>query len=124
MSGYERAIAGAGTRIASSPITRTIPLFPRLSVVSRERDVLTVRNAGDCMLRTRVFGQPGYRLLAKLFDAGKEIADRWIELPRDLAPGDAATVTVPFAAGANLRLYHAIEGIPMLEPEAWHAEAL
>jgi len=71
-----------------------------------------------------MYGEPGYRLIAKLFEGSREIADRWIELPRDVAPGEEATVTVPYRAGATLRLYHAIEGIPMLDPEPWYAEAL
>jgi hypothetical protein len=85
---------------------------------------VTLTNTGDFTIRTRIYGEPGYRLIAKLFENEREIADRWIELPRDVAPGEQATVTVPYQRGATLRLYHAIEGIPMLDPEPWYAATL
>jgi len=95
-----------------------------MQVVAQNGDQLTLRNTGDFTLLTRVYGQPSYRLIAKLFDGDREIANAWIQLPRDLKPGEEATITIPHRAGATLRLYHAIEGIPMLEPEAWHAATL
>jgi glycosyltransferase involved in cell wall biosynthesis len=104
-------------------VTRTVPLFPAFSA-TRNADRVTLTNTGDFMIRTRVYGEPGYRLIAKLFEDEREIADRWIELPRDVAPGEQATVSVPYKAGATLRLYHAIEGIPMLDPEPWYAATL
>ena len=124
IDGYIKAISGA---LAPSPAhgkTGMIPLFPSLEVIAIENDQLHIRNIGDFTLRTRVYGQPSYRLIAKLFDGANEIADRWLELPRDLAPGEETTLAIPHRRGATLRLYHAIEGIPMLEPEAWHAAAL
>jgi hypothetical protein len=121
--GYVQALDGlAGGRVIA--VARTVPLFPSLAVVDRDEARVTVANRGDFTIRTRVYGEPGYRLIAKLFDGAREIADRWIELPRDIAPGEETTVTVPYRAGATLRLYHAIEGIPMLDPEPWYAEAL
>jgi len=121
--GYVQALDGlAGGRVVG--VSRTVPLFPSLAVVDRDEARVTVANRGDFTIRTRVYGEPGYRLIAKLFDDGREIADRWIELSRDVAPGEETTVTVPYRAGATLRLYHAIEGIPMLDPEPWYAEAL
>jgi hypothetical protein len=33
-------------------------------------------------------------------------------------------VEVPARAGATLRLYHALQGVPMLQPEPWYAAAL
>src|SRR5438067_3836387 len=87
------------------------PLFPSLEVIAIENDQLHIRNVGDFTLRTRVYGQPSYRLIAKLFDGANEIADRWLELPRDLAPGEETTLAIPHRRGATLRLYHAIEGI-------------
>jgi glycosyltransferase involved in cell wall biosynthesis len=103
--------------------TRTVPLFPSFSV-EQQGHRLTLTNTADFTIRTRVYGEPGYRLIAKLFEDDKEIADRWIELPRDVAPGEQATVDVPYKEGATLRLYHAIEGIPMLDPEPWYAATL
>jgi glycosyltransferase involved in cell wall biosynthesis len=130
VEGYLRALnvapptsaAHAGEGAAAPP--RTIPLFPALDVISINGDQATIRNRGDFTLRAKVYGQPSYRMIAKLFEGGREIDDRWIELPRDLAPGETTTITIPYRGGATLRLYHAIEGIPMLEPEAWHAAAL
>jgi hypothetical protein len=121
--GYVRALDGAaGGRLVG--VARTVPLFPSLAVVDRDEARVTVANRGDFTIRTRVYGEPGYRLIAKLFDGAREIVDRWIEVPRDVAPGEQTTVTVPYRAGTTLRLYHAIEGIPMLDPEPWYAEAL
>jgi glycosyltransferase involved in cell wall biosynthesis len=128
--GVRRALpspSGRGGREAAGEgraTSRTIPLFPTLTVLARDGDRLTLSNRGDFTLRARVYGEPGYRLIAKLFDDGREIADRWIELPRDVAPGEQTTVAIPFRAGATLRLYHAIEGIPMLDPEPWYAAPL
>ncbi len=103
---------------------RSLPLFVELEVIAIRRGEVTLRNIGDFTILTRVYGQPSYRLIAKLFDGETEIADRWIQLPCDLHPGQETTVSVPYAEGKTLRLYHAIEGIPMLEPEAWHAATL
>jgi len=103
---------------------RSLPLFVEMQVVAIDGDRVTLRNIGDFTMLSRVYGQPSYRLIAKLFDGDREIENRWIQLPRDLAPGDETTITVPYKRGAMLRLYHAIESIPMLEPEAWHAAAL
>jgi hypothetical protein len=86
---------------------------------------LTIRNGGESTLRTRVYGSPGYRLIAKIFYNGGEIYDRWLEFPRDLAPGETTTVELPGTLGSGtLALYHAMEGIPMLAPEAWARVAI
>lgn len=128
VKGYAEALntasSGEQTPIGATGVPREIPLFPKLSVVHAAAGQVVLRNDGDAPLRARVYGQPGYRLLAKLFRDGRETADRWIELPCDLAPGEEAAVDVPFEAGAGLRLYHAMESMPMLEPEAWYAAAL
>lgn len=127
VAGYLTAIRGGAAdvpaatgRTAQSPIA----LFPRLEVVARDGARLTLRNAGDAPIRTRVYGMPGYRLLAKLFEGNAEVADRWIELPRDLAPGETASVTIPFREGTTLKLRHALESVPMIDAEPWYAAAL
>ena len=117
------ASAGEVPAKAGAPL-RTIPLFPSIEVVAQHNTELVLRNIGDFTIRTRVYGEPSYRLIAKLFDGANEIVDCWIEFPRDLAPGETTTIDIPYRAGATLRLYHAIEGIPMLEPEPWHAATL
>jgi glycosyltransferase involved in cell wall biosynthesis len=112
--GYLAALDDA-SRENRTPITRTIPLFPKLDATLRD-DAIIVRNDGDFTLRTRTYGEPGYRLMMLTFDGDTVIDDRWVELPRDLRPGDDATVPLPRRRG-TLRLYHAIEGIPMVAPE-------
>jgi hypothetical protein len=123
VDGYVRALESPGIAAESSAAHRSVPLFPAFSV-ERDGNRVTLTNTGDFTIRTRVYGEPGYRLIAKLFEGEREIADRWIELPRDVAPGEQATIDVPYRAGATLRLYHAIEGIPMLDPEPWYAATL
>jgi hypothetical protein len=105
------------SRDVRNAITRTIPLFPKIEAFLRG-DVLALRNASDFTLLTRSYGQPGYRLMMLTFDGDTVIDDRWIELPRDLRPGDSTEVALPSANG-TLRLYHAMDGIPMIAPEAF-----
>jgi hypothetical protein len=127
VAGYLTALRGGAADLPegrSSAERSPIAFFPKLEVVARERTHLTLRNAGDATIRTRVYGAPGYRLLAKLFEGNAEVADRWIELPRDLAPGETAIVTIPFREGTTLRLLHALEGVPMIDAEPWYAAAL
>ena len=100
--GYVRALERAtGT---DAGVTRSIPLFPSIKA-TRHGNHVTLRNTGDFTLKARTYGQPGYRLIAK-WPGG----DRWYSLPRDLGPGEEATLTIP----QNARLYHALESIPML----------
>jgi len=105
------------SRDARNAITRTVPLFPKIEAVLRG-DKLALRNAGDFTLRTRSYGQPGYRLMMLTFDGDTVIDDRWIELPRDLRPGEVTEVPLPSVNG-TLRLYHAMDGLPIVVPEAF-----
>jgi glycosyltransferase involved in cell wall biosynthesis len=104
--GYARAL-NRGVGQALMPVPPTIALFPNLKA-TRHGDFVTLKNLGDETLKARTYGEPGYRLIAKW-----EGGDRWYSLPRDLAPGEEATLEIP----RNARLYHALESIPMLEPE-------
>ena len=116
--GYLAALTEEASDAKREPavaVTRTIPLFPRLEATLLG-NAISLRNAGDFTLRTRSYGQPGYRLMMLVFDGEKVIDDRWIELSCDLRPGDVAAVALPPVAG-TLRLYHAIEGIPTVIPE-------
>lgn len=103
------------SRVPIELVTGTIPLFPNLQATLRE-DKIVIRNTGDSTLRTRSYGQPGYKLMMLVFKRETVIDDRWVELSRDLRPGDVAEVAAPRVDG-TLRLYHAIEGIPMVAPE-------
>lgn len=104
-----------------------LPLFPELALVSAHvegNDVaITLKNMGTFTIATRTYDQPEYRLIAKLFDGEHVVQDRWLGLPRDLAPGESATIAFPRRGeGSTLRLYHALQDVPMLEPEPF-AEA-
>ena len=94
--GYLAALEDA-SRESRPAITRTIPLFPKLEAALRG-DAIVLRNTGDFTLRTRSYGEPGYRLMMLTFDGDTVIDDRWVELPRDLRPGDAAEVPLPSVA--------------------------
>ena len=112
--GYLAALEDT-SRVPRAAVTRTMPLFPSLEATLRG-DAVVLRNTGDFTIRTRSYGEPGYRLMMLVFDGATVIDDRWVELPRDLAPGDLAEVPLP-RIGGTLRLYHAMEGIPIVEPE-------
>lgn len=99
-----------------------LPLFPELELLSAHVEagdvVMTLKNNGAFTICTRTYGEPEYRLIAKLFDGAAVVQDRWLGLPRDLAPGETATFVFPrHAAGTTLRLYHALQDVPMLDPE-------
>jgi glycosyltransferase involved in cell wall biosynthesis len=122
VDGYMDALGG-GTGVRSVPLA-PMAVFPELEVVAVDEDAanihVTIRNRGPYTIRTRTYGEREYRLIAKLFDGDVAVQDRWLSLPRDLAPGETATLTFPRrAAGSTLRLYHALQDVPMLEPEAW-----
>ncbi|HUP49232.1 MAG TPA: glycosyltransferase [Thermoanaerobaculia bacterium] len=100
-----------------------LPLFPSLTlagVVFRDEvAVLTLRNDGSATVRARVYGQPGYRAVVKLFDGEREIADHWLDLAADVLPGGATEIRVPLGSSdraLTLRLYHALERVPLVSP--------
>lgn len=126
VDGYRHALSCSGCEAShgGGRAAGELQLFPRLAVVDTHVDgdrlMLTLRNDGDATLRTRSYGMPGYRLLVKLFDEGQVVQDRWLELPGDVAPGGTIDVSMRMERPASsARLYDALEGIPMLEPEAW-----
>ena len=107
VTGYLDAFAGKGHGTPAGGHAASLPLFPRLQVVN----VLTIRNVGETTLLAKQYGEPGYRLIAN---------GRWLELPRDLAPGESATIDLPpELRGSTLTLIHAMQGIPIVAPEAW-----
>ncbi|MCU1230437.1 MAG: glycosyl transferase, group 1 [Acidobacteria bacterium] len=124
VAGYRRALRD-DSRTDGKPIMRSVPLFPQLALVAATAHTITIRNDGDAILRAGVYGEPAYRIIVKGFDGDTQLFDRWLALPRDLAPGDEATLELPpFARANSLRLYHAIESVPMLEPEAFARAAV
>ena len=120
VEGYLRALecgsSAAALKAAALPPHSTLPLFPKLEIVSE--DPLVIRNIGDATLRTRVYGQPEYRLIVKWLDGDRVVHDEWLALPKDLRPGETAEIPLRKRADA-VRLYHALQDVPMLEPAAW-----
>ncbi|HET7707172.1 MAG TPA: glycosyltransferase family 4 protein [Thermoanaerobaculia bacterium] len=123
VDGYVKALANGAvdSEGRTSKVEGRLPLFPRivLAGVAFEDGAarLTLRNDGDSPLRARVYGEPAYRLLVKLFDESGEVADYWLQLAGDLLPGATAEIGVPLQDRAvTLRIYHALEGIPIIDP--------
>ena len=115
VQGYLNALSGTSPSWGARS-DRSIPLFPKLEVLTRTATTLTLRNAGDATLRARVYGEPAYRLIAN---------GRWLELPRDLGPGETAIIELPSELrGQKLELVHGIQDIPIVEPEAWERVAI
>lgn len=83
-------------------------MFPSLEAILKNGK-LTLRNTGATTIRSHDYGQPAYRLLVK-WDSG----DKWLRLPGDLEPGREMTIDAP--AAGPLRLYHALESVPMPDP--------
>ncbi|MFZ2493359.1 MAG: glycosyltransferase family 4 protein, partial [Thermoanaerobaculia bacterium] len=131
VDGYLRAIEEAlGTTGAAGPLAvarhGSIPIFPSLQLVkafaAEGSCEIEIRNTGDAALRGRTYSEPAYRLIAKVVADGKVVQDCWLELPGDLEPGASATLGFPLLAGHprfTLQLFHALQQLPMLEPEAW-----
>ncbi|HEV7237815.1 MAG TPA: glycosyltransferase [Thermoanaerobaculia bacterium] len=94
-----------------------LPLFPSLEVVSA--DPLVIKNIGDATIRTRVYGEPEYRLIVKWLVGEVVVHDQWLALPKDLHPGETTEIELPRRKADTLRLYHAMQDVPMLEPEPW-----
>ncbi|MGZ5494840.1 MAG: glycosyltransferase family 4 protein [Thermoanaerobaculia bacterium] len=120
----ERAVAGYMAALSNAPLIRPsaaffphggekdtrlgLSLFPRVSL-SWNGTSLILRNDGDTVLRAGEYGQPGYRAVLKFGDR-----DRWVALPRDLAPGEGVAIDAP-AGAQRVTLTHALEGIPIVD---------
>ena len=103
------------------PAMPAIPLFPHLALsgIAFHDDMatLSLRNDGRDVIRARVYGEPGYRVIAKLFGDGGEISSQWLDISADLHAGDAAEIDVRVPRDARLlRLYHALQGLPVVDP--------
>ena len=111
VAGYLKACSGGLQAAGALKPAATLPLFPRLEVVRAEVNMLTIRNIGDFTLRCREYGEPAYQLIMN---------GRWLNLPRDLSPGEEATIEIPAELrGQRLELVHALQGVPIVEGEAW-----
>jgi glycosyltransferase involved in cell wall biosynthesis len=117
VEGYLAALQDSSVAPALLPgrpdtsVRATLPLFPHLELVSRDATSITIRNIGDMTLRASQYGEPGYHIIAN---------GRWLDLPGDLPPGEVATIDLPMdLRGQSLDLFHAMQGIPDVDPKAW-----
>ena len=116
VAGYITALSGAPPLIRPSVREARmrggggapLSLFPRVSL-SWNGTSLILRNDGDTVLRAGEYGQPGYRAVLKFGDR-----DRWVALPRDLAPGEGVAIDAP-AGAQRVTLTHALESIPIVD---------
>ena len=117
VEGYLAALSGAAP-LSAARISGSISLFPTLEAQLHDRQI-TLRNTGDQTLLARSYGEPAYRLIVKWNDAS-----RWLSLPRDLQPGQTAELPLPDAASGEVTFHHALESIPMLDPEPFARAAI
>jgi hypothetical protein len=108
---------------ARSPIDGSpLPLFPALQLEALERSdqgiTILLRNMGESTIRSAVFGTPGYRVIVKVFAEGEQVLDRWVPLAGDLGSGEEIRIHLDVLGapeGGEVRLYHALEGIPTID---------
>ncbi len=126
VEGYLSAAAAApGRRTApaqSGGVATALQIFANVTIrraqVHGSELTLTLKNNGASTLQTHVYGQPGYRAVIKLMSNNREVQDRWIELPRDVHPGESVDITISLYADADsVRLFNALESIPIVDQE-------
>src|SRR5205807_5899871 len=109
VAGYLQALQSPDVGRASArpdglkPVLHSLPLFPQLEATLRAGKII-LRNTGPMTIRTRTYGQPGYRII---------VNGRWCELPRDLPPGAETEIAAPNARPVNL--IHAMQGVPVVD---------
>ena len=118
VEGYIAAVEDRRPRLsdyrgqARAPVLHSgIALFPRVSIVRAEGHgsevVITLRNDGDATIPTRLYGQPAYRAI---------INGHWLELPRDLPPGESVELRLPlYDSARTVELYHGLQSIPVVD---------
>ena len=110
IAGYLEALSGAASFSPPADALKRVaplPLFPNVSM-SWDGTHVVLKNEGDQTLRAGEYGQPGYRAVLK-WDA----TDRWLKLPKDLAPGESVAIAVD--ATPPITLTHALEGVPIVD---------
>lgn len=123
--GYLRAMAGGEPPARTAPrADATLAVFPTLELldarVEGRRITLDVLNRGETVLQTRTYGRPEYRLIASTFSSGAHVQDRWLALPGDLGPGQRTSVEMEaFGAPDEVRLRHALQDVPAVDPAEW-----
>ncbi len=127
VSAYVSAMSSDEVHAAVRRELSGIPLFPALRLTAIRQTPgaaglsATFRNEGAETLRAAVFGVPGYRMIAQLFDReGRKISDRWLALESDLRSGEETTLNLPGDAvhrAGEVRFHHALEGVPSFESQ-------
>jgi glycosyltransferase involved in cell wall biosynthesis len=87
---------------------------------------MTLRNEGSGILRSLTWGEPAYRLIVKLTRRGAELDSRWVELGRDLHPGETVEVGGHLrASGADeVVLVHGMVGVPLVDDVPFYRQRL
>ncbi|HVR44468.1 MAG TPA: glycosyltransferase [Thermoanaerobaculia bacterium] len=127
VDGYLRALGGADeVPRAGAAVPRAMPLLPRIAVSRLDARPapagwslsMTLRNEGDALHRAAVFGEPSLRLIVKMFRRERVVADRWLALAGDLAPGASADLETALAAPPDadrVAIWTAMSEIPYLD---------
>ena len=102
VEGYLRALVPS-PRARGEGQGEGLPLFPQIELVSA--NPLVIRNAGTTTIRTRVYGQPEYRLIVR-----SASGDEWLSLPKDLHPGE--TVELQVRTRDAFTIHHALQDVP------------
>lgn len=125
VDGYLVALSNTSA-VEAFAVEPSLPLFAQLRLVGLYAEsgtiTFTIRNTGTSTIHTRTYGQPEYRIVAKLFDGGIEAQDRWLSLPSDLAPNETTTLSFAAVVGSGryaLRLYDGLQSIPTIDHEPW-----
>ncbi|HEX8253413.1 MAG TPA: glycosyltransferase [Thermoanaerobaculia bacterium] len=121
VSGYREAMecGDASHRFDSGVNAATgvaaLQMFPQLSLVEVAPSAITLKNNGTSTIRTRTYGQPEYRLIAQVVRDGQVVDDRWLAVPADVRPGESVTIDYTPRAEGTLRLFHALQDVPLVE---------
>jgi glycosyltransferase involved in cell wall biosynthesis len=136
---YLEVVDRVVTGETSAPAFRSLPhstinsqpvlCVARFEAVSAEGLVsvsATLRNEGSGILRSLTWGEPAYRLIMKLTRGGVELASRWVELRRDLHPGETVEVgeTLRATGADEVALVHGMVGIPLVDDVPFHRQRL
>ena len=121
---YVRAARGVGDDVRMpDDAPPAIPLFPRFAWDWRREDgrvVLDLRLGGGEPVRSLVWGEPAYRLIADVMLGDRLLASEWITPGADLRPGERVSVMIPTPAQwSEIRLRDALSGIPSVGVEPW-----
>ena len=113
VAGYKQALHDT-SQTTSNQQPATIPLFPQLTARLTQSGI-QLTNIGPTTIKTRTYGTPEYRLIAQVVKDDAVLDDRWLALPCDLHPGTTAVIDYTPRAEGTLRLFHALQDVPIVE---------